>query len=79
LKRAARRCGITNTLSLSIQEIYFRLQGCVNKYDYFYKHRKYYRRKDLYTRLDAAKEKDNKEAAKQILAIIQREKDKSFW
>jgi hypothetical protein len=29
--------------------------------------------------LDAAKEKEDKEAAKQILAIIQREKDKSFW
>jgi hypothetical protein len=29
--------------------------------------------------LDAAKEKEDKEAAKQILAIIQHKKDKSFW
>jgi hypothetical protein len=29
--------------------------------------------------LDAAKEKEDEEAAKQILAIIRREKDKSFW
>jgi hypothetical protein len=29
--------------------------------------------------LDAAKETEDEEAAKQILAIIQREKDKSFW
>ena len=79
LKRAARRCGIPYAWSLSIQEIYFRLQACVNKCDYFRKHGKYYRRKHLYTRLEAAKEKEDEEAAKQILAIIQREKDKSFW
>ncbi len=29
--------------------------------------------------MDAAKEKEDKEAAKQILAIIRHKKDKSFW
>jgi len=40
---------------------------------------KYYQRKHLYRRLQTAKEKEDEEAECQILAIIQREKDKSFW
>jgi hypothetical protein len=47
--------------------------------DYYQKHGQYYRRKHLFSCLEAAKEKENKEAASQILAIIQREKDKWFW
>jgi hypothetical protein len=47
--------------------------------NYFQKHGHYYQRKHLYSRLDIAKEKDNEEAARQILAIIQQEKDKGFW
>jgi hypothetical protein len=37
------------------------------------------RPKHLYNHLDAAKEKEDEEAAKQILAIIQHKKDKGFW
>jgi hypothetical protein len=35
--------------------------------------------KHLYSHLEAAKEKEDEEAACQILAIIQQEKDKRFW
>ncbi len=43
------------------------------------KHSHYYRRKHLYSRLDAAREREDEEAASQILAIITQEKDKCFW
>ncbi len=79
LNQTARRCNIPDAFSLSIQEIYFRLKACISKCKYFRKNGRYYCRKHLYNRLDATKEKEDKEAAKQILAIIQREKDKSFW
>jgi hypothetical protein len=73
------RCNIPNAMSLTIREIEMRLKTCVIQCDYFRKHGKAYRRKHLYQCLDAAKEKEDEEAAKQILAIIQREKDRSFW
>jgi hypothetical protein len=38
-----------------------------------------YQRKHLQQWLTAAREKEDKKAEKQILAIIQQEKDKSFW
>jgi hypothetical protein len=47
--------------------------------DYFQKHGQYHRRKHLYSHLNIAKEKEDEAAARQILAIIQREKDKQFW
>jgi hypothetical protein len=47
--------------------------------NYFRKHGQYYRRKHLYSHLNIAKEKEDEEAARQILAIIQPEKDKQFW
>jgi hypothetical protein len=46
---------------------------------YFQKHDQYYKRKHLYSRLEAAKEKDDKRGALQILAIIQLKKDRRFW
>ncbi len=79
LKRSARRCNIPDAFSLSIQEIFFHLKACVCQCKYFRKNGKYYWRKHLYNHLNVAKEKEDKEAARQILAIIQREKDKSFW
>jgi hypothetical protein len=47
--------------------------------EYFRKNGHYYRRKHLYSCLEVAKEKEDEEAARQISAIIQREKDKRFW
>ncbi len=78
LNRTA-RSNIPDAFSLSIQEIYFCLKACVSKCKYFRKKGRCYHRKHLYNRLDAAKEKEDKEATTQIPAIIQREKDKSFW
>jgi hypothetical protein len=79
LKRAARRCGIDHPLSIPIREIYIRLQTCISQCDHFLKHGRYCRRKHLYNRLDAAKERDDEEATDKILSIIQREKERSFW
>ncbi len=74
----ARRCNVPNAMSLTIREIDMRLKVCVAQWDYFRKHVKAYQQKHLFQRLDAAKEKEDNKAAKQILAIIQREKDRSF-
>jgi hypothetical protein len=79
LKRTVRRCNIPDAINLTIREIEMRLKMCITQCNYFRKHGKAYWRKHLYQRLDAAKEKEDKEAAKQILAIIQREKDRKFW
>jgi hypothetical protein len=79
LKRSARRCNIPDALSLSIQEICYRLKACLSRCKYFRKNGYYYQRKHLYSRLEVAKEKEDEEAARQILTIIQREKDKQFW
>ena len=67
------------TLCPYLEEIFLRLKACVDQCDHFRKNGKYYRRKHLYRRLETAKEKEDEEAERQILAIIQREKDKSFW
>jgi hypothetical protein len=79
LKQAARRCQITDTMSLPIEEIFLRLKVCVDQCNHFRKNGRYYRDKHLYLRLEIAKEREKEEAKRQILSIIQREKDKSFW
>ncbi len=79
LKRMACRCNMPNAISLTIRKIEMHLNTCVTQCDYFRKHSKAYRRKHLSQRLDAAKKKEDEEAAKKIMAIIQREKDRSFW
>ncbi len=79
LKRTARRCNIPDAMSLTIHEIKMRLKTCVDQCDQFRKHGNAYRWKHLYQCLDTAKEKEDKEAEKQILSIIQREKDRGFW
>jgi hypothetical protein len=76
LKRAARRCDISNPLSILIREVYLHTEMCASQCDYFWQNGKYYRRKHLYNRLDAAKEREDEEAAWKILDIIQREKER---
>ncbi len=75
----ARQCNISDAFALLIQEIYYRLKACSSMCTYFQKHDQYYKRKHLYSRLEAAKEKDDKRGALQILAIIQLKKDRRFW
>jgi hypothetical protein len=62
-----------------VKEIYLRLQSCVAQCEYFRQNGRYYRRKHLYRRLNDAQELEDEEAALQILTIIQREKERSFW
>jgi hypothetical protein len=68
-----------DAMSLSIKEIYLCLKACVDQCNHFRKNGKYYPRKHLYRQLETTKEKEDEEAERQILAIIQQEKDRSFW
>ncbi len=79
LKRTARQCGIENCLSIPIKEIHIRLKGCASKCDYFRKNGKHYHRKHLHKCLQDAKDTKDDQREKEILAVIQREKDRSFW
>jgi hypothetical protein len=79
LKRTAQQCGITNCLSLTTEEVLLRLKTCLKQCNYFRKNGKYYRKKHLYDCLRNAKESNDEKREKEILAIINREKDKSFW
>jgi hypothetical protein len=75
LKRTTRRCGILNCLSLSVEEILYCIKVCINQCNYFQKHGKHYQRKHLNKCLQSAREREDEEQKKEILAIIQQEKD----
>ncbi len=77
LKQAARRCNTLDAMSLLIKEIYLRLKACVEQSDHFRKHGKYYGQKHLYHCLETTNEKEDEEAERLILAIIQQEKDRN--
>jgi hypothetical protein len=79
LKCAARRCNITNPLSLPIKEIVLRLKACKKECIFHQEHGKRFRRKHLEERKKAAQENDNKEAFANIRAIIRREHQRDFW
>jgi hypothetical protein len=75
----ARCCGIPNCFAITVEEVSLCLKVCLEKCDYFRKHGKQHRRKHLYQCLDKAREREDEDREKEILAIIQREKDRSFW
>ncbi len=75
LKQTARCCGIKNCLSIPIEEIRIILKVYTAKCDYFHKNGKYYCRKHLYKYLQEAKDAEDDQRKKEILAVIQREKD----
>ena len=79
LRRAARRCGINNPLRMPLHEVRLRLKECKKKCNYFRKHGHRHRRRHLVDRLQKAKESKNEEAETRILAIISREKQRSYW
>jgi hypothetical protein len=79
LKRTARCCGIPNCFAITVEEVSLRLKVCTEKCNYFRKHGKQYRQKHLYQCLGKARESEDEDREKEILAIIQREKDRSFW
>ena len=64
---------------LSLKVVRDRLKICKEKCKYFCRHGHHYRRKHLKNRLAAAQERHDKEAETKILAIIQRENDRSYW
>jgi hypothetical protein len=66
-------------MRIPVEEIHPRITFCEQQNEYFKYHGKYHRNQHLKTRLQEAWRKNNEEAEKQILAIIQRERDKSFW
>jgi hypothetical protein len=79
LKRTARRCQIENPFFLSVEELQLRLKICKTKCDYFRKHGKRHCQQHLTQCLEAAKDREDEDAERKILAIIRREKDCSFW
>ncbi len=66
-------------MQLSVKDIKLRLKICKEKCDYFYKHGKWHHRQHLNQCLKAAQEQEDEVAECQILAIIQREKDRACW
>lgn len=79
LKRAARRCKVSHPFSLTIEEISQRLQECKRQCKHFQVHGRKYRTQHLNRRLKAAREKQDEEAERRILQIIQQEKERNFW
>jgi hypothetical protein len=79
LKQTAWRCGIENCLSIPIEEICIRLKVCTSKCDYFWKNGKHYHCKHLHKCLQDAKDAEDDPREREILEVIQREKDRSFW
>ena len=79
MKRAERRYGIRNPLSIPLSEVRARLKVCREKCNYFCKHGKKYRTRHLNVRLKIAQDKGDEQAEKRILAILQGEKDRAHW
>ncbi len=73
LKRTARQCNILQ------EDILQRIKVCVKQCDCFRKNGKQYYRKHLYKCVQNAKDAEDDSKEKEILAIIQRERDRSFW
>ena len=79
LKQTARRCRILQCFSIPIKDILQRIKVCIEQCDYFWKHGKQYWWKHLYKCLQNAKDAEEDAKEKERLAIIQHEKDQSFW
>jgi len=79
LKRAARRCKIFRPMHLTIYEIRERLKVAKEKCKHFRRHGKRYRRQHLNNCLQRAQDKNDEQAEKEILAIIEREKQRAWW
>ena len=79
LKRAARRCNITDPLRIPIKEIVIRLEACKKECLFYREHGKRFRQKHLEERRKVAQDNDDEEAFASISAIIQREHQRDFW
>jgi hypothetical protein len=79
LRRTARRCQMNAPFQLTVEDIKLRLVICKEKCDYFRKHGHSHRRQHLTNCLEAAQDREDETAERNILAIIKQEKDKAFW
>ena len=79
LKQAARAQKIKNPFQISLAQLKVNLEVCEERNDYFRMHGARYRKKHLLTRAGIARDEGREKAAAQILAIIKREQDRSFW
>ncbi len=79
LHHTARRCQINAPFQLTVKDIKLCMVICKEKCDYFRKHGQCHRRQHLTNYLEAAQDRADKAAERNILAIIKREKDKAFW
>jgi hypothetical protein len=79
LKCTACQSQINALFQLSVKDIKLHLKICKEKCGYFCKHGKWHRRQHLNQCLKAAQEREDKVTERQILAIIQLEKDRTFW
>ena len=68
-----------NPFFLSLEEVQLRLKISKTKCDYLRKHGKWHRQQHLTQCLKAVKDREDENAEQKFLAIIQREKDRSFW
>jgi hypothetical protein len=79
LKRAARRCNIQNPMGLSMAEVLLRVDECKRECKFYQENGKRFRTKHLNGRMHLAQECNDEEAFQKIGAIIQKEKQRSFW
>jgi len=64
---------------LSEEDVKARLKLCQDHCSYYRTHGRHFRRRYLKERADKAREEGNEEAEKEILGIIKRENERSFW
>jgi hypothetical protein len=79
LKRRVRQCEILNCLSIPVPELCLRLRAVTKHCNFYQKNGKCYQTKHLYKCLANAREAQQETREREILAIIQRKKDCSFW
>jgi hypothetical protein len=79
LKQAARRCNIQNPMGLSMAEVLLRVDECKRECKFYQENGKRFQTKHLNERMRLAQECNDEEAFQKIGAIIQKEKQRSFW
>ena len=79
LIRSARRAGILTPFDLTELEIRGRLRTCKEHCEYYRDHGLPYRRRHLLRRAEVARKEGNEDGAKEILAMIARERQRDFW
>jgi hypothetical protein len=79
LKWVARRCNIANPLGLSLGKNLLQVEQCKHECQFHKEHGKRFQTKHLNECLRLAQEREDEEAIEKISAIIQQEKQCSFW